>query len=80
MAVPKKKISRSRGKRRYSKFQKGVQDRLENQFSPVKCSHCQSQKLAHFTCQTCGFYRDRDVLGLEKEAEKKIKKIKKIKA
>ena len=80
MAVPKKKISRSRGKRRYSKFQRETRDRLENKYATTECSNCKSQKLPHFACKVCGTYNGRDVLQLEKKEEQKSKKIKKIKA
>lgn len=52
MALPKKKTSRSRQRKRRS------QDRI---YLPSLdyCPQCHSLKLAHHVCPTCGKYRER---------------------
>ncbi len=41
-----------------------------------KCSHCGSRKQNHRLCEQCGFYKDRKVIDVVKQIEKKQKKIK----
>ena len=55
MAVPKKKVSRGRKRRRQS----------HNAISPVttgNCARCNAPKLPHRVCLACGFYEDREIL------------------
>ena len=80
MALPKKKISKVRGRRRYKKFQYETRKRLANQYTLTLCSNCQSKKLPFFVCPTCGMYKENDVLDLENKQRKEEKKITKIKA
>ncbi|MBN2029452.1 50S ribosomal protein L32 [bacterium] len=55
MALPKRKISKSRrGKRR-------AHQRLEPA-DIVECTHCHQPKLSHKACPNCGYYRDRMVV------------------
>ncbi|MDP8247104.1 MAG: 50S ribosomal protein L32 [Candidatus Tritonobacter lacicola] len=58
MAVPKKKVTRSRaGKRRGGK---GIS---AANFS--KCPHCGQPKLSHRVCPNCGYYRGEPVVQLK---------------
>lgn len=50
MAVPKKKISKSRKNMRRS------HDKLHVVLGNT-CSNCQAYKSCHQMCQTCGFYK-----------------------
>lgn len=55
MAVPKKKVSKSRRDMRRSHLS----------ISPVNymiCSNCGEAKLPHHACPHCGFYKGRQVL------------------
>lgn len=77
--VPKQKISRARGSRRYKSFQNRARKRLENAVQLSKCSKCGAVIRQHHVCGECGFYRGKDVMGMVKKAEKKIeKKVEKI--
>ena len=58
MAVPKKKISKSRRNQRRS------HDSLK--FSaPIECPNCGELKLPHHICAACGYYDDREVVQME---------------
>jgi large subunit ribosomal protein L32 len=58
MALPKKKISKSRqGKRR-------AHWRL-TQPDPAKCPHCGAPRQPHRVCRDCGYYGDREVMVVE---------------
>lgn len=54
MAVPKKKVSRSRRDKR----------RSHHSLSPtnlVECENCGELKLPHHICKACGYYSGREV-------------------
>lgn len=61
MAVPKRKISRSRRGNRRS------HDALELKNISV-CPQCTEPKLPHRACPSCGFYRGRAILEKEEKA------------
>ena len=54
MAVPKKKISKSRRNQRRS------HDALTN-VSSMECPECGELKLPHHVCPACGYYDGREV-------------------
>lgn len=58
MAVPKKKVTRSRRDKR----------RAHHALKPVnlvECPHCGELKLPHHICLACGYYRDREVADVD---------------
>lgn len=55
MAVPKKKMSRSRTRRRKANWKVSA-PRL------TRCPQCDSPKLPHRACAECGTYKGREVL------------------
>lgn len=60
MAVPKKKISKSRrGMRRSHDALKDV--------NTGECSNCGSQKRPHHVCDSCGHYNGRQVFDVSKK-------------
>lgn len=66
MAVPKRKISRTnRDKRR-------THDRIKI-VNIVECPRCHSKKLAHHVCQSCGYYKNTEIIPQEKDAKGKSK-------
>ena len=66
MAVPKRKISRTnRDKRR-------THDRIKI-VNIVECPRCHSKKLAHHVCQSCGYYKNTEIIPQEKEAKGRSK-------
>lgn len=57
MAVPKRRHSKSRGrKRRTGKGLKKPQ--LE------RCSHCNEWKKPHHICENCGYYKGKKILNI----------------
>ncbi len=58
MAVPKKKHSKSRSRKR--RTGKGVPD-----ISKSICQRCSSDKLPHRVCRVCGYYGDKKVIEEE---------------
>jgi len=56
MAVPKKKMSKSRMRRRRARFYAARSVNL------VKCPKCGALKLPHRDCRECGEYNGRQVL------------------
>lgn len=58
MAVPKKKVSRSRRDKRRSHH-------ALKRANLVECSNCGELKLPHHVCAACGYYREREVTEAE---------------
>jgi large subunit ribosomal protein L32 len=58
MAVPKKKVSRSRRDMRRSHH-------ALPRATYVECPNCGELKLPHHVCAACGYYRDREVVEVE---------------
>ena len=56
--LPKRKLSKGRRGRR----------RQHDQLQPLKlvaCENCGEMKLPHVVCQSCGYYRDREVIEVK---------------
>ncbi|MBQ9106835.1 MAG: 50S ribosomal protein L32 [Clostridia bacterium] len=62
MAVPKRRISKTRRDKRRSNVWKLEAPAL------VKCEKCGEYKRPHRVCPACGFYKGREVVKVEKEA------------
>lgn len=55
MAVPKKKSSKSRSRKRRTNWKLDM--------PPLSsCSHCGAMKRPHFVCSECGYYGDRMII------------------
>jgi large subunit ribosomal protein L32 len=66
LAVPKRKVSRSkRDKRR-------THDRLKA-VNVVECSRCHSKKISHRVCPNCGYYHGEEIISQEEKGKKKGK-------
>ncbi len=55
MAVPKKKVSRSRRDKRRSHHRLGAETHVE-------CPNCGERTRPHHVCAECGYYRGREVV------------------
>ena len=55
MAVPKKKMSRSRTRRRKATWK-------VEKAQTTRCPQCDSPKLPHRVCPECGTYKGREVI------------------
>ena len=63
MAVPKKKVSRRRGRnRRAGSFTLTLPGMME-------CPQCHKMKLAHRVCKNCGYYDGKQIVNVEADAE-----------
>jgi large subunit ribosomal protein L32 len=58
MAVPKKRVSKQRKRKRRTHY-KAEEVNLQ------ACPRCGDPKLPHRVCPTCGFYRDKAVIEVE---------------
>jgi large subunit ribosomal protein L32 len=61
--LPKRKLSKGRRDRRRS------QDALKAK-NLVVCSNCGEMRLPHTVCPSCGFYKGREIVSVEKESSK----------
>lgn len=73
MAVPKKKTSKARSSRRYKTYVKKQQKKILDNLVLTECPQCKEKKVAHQVCQTCGTYKGRQVLDMEKNTKKVTK-------
>lgn len=72
MAVPKKKIARSKSSTRHSAFMKKTQKKLESRVNLTVCKNCNEKKMTHMICKNCGFYKGKEVVIKKKAAVTKI--------
>jgi len=61
--LPKRKLSKGRRDRRRS------HDFIEIP-NIVQCSNCGEMRLPHRVCPSCGHFRGREVISIEKESKK----------
>jgi large subunit ribosomal protein L32 len=60
MPVPKRRHSKSRGRKRRTHWKLSVPNIIE-------CPHCHQPKLPHRVCPNCGYYAGKEVIAVEKE-------------
>ena len=58
MAVPKRKTSKARKRKRRSHL-------ALSEPAASNCERCGASKVPHTVCESCGYYRGRDVLALD---------------
>jgi len=63
MAVPKGKVSKQRGNKRFASNYKATMPTL------VECPHCNKMKQSHRICKHCGYYDGVQVINNEPEKE-----------
>lgn len=61
MAVPKRKMSKARHNSRHATW------KLETP-NLTACPQCHELKMPHRVCPSCGFYRSKEVIKVEKNA------------
>jgi len=64
VALPKKRHSKARGRRRRTHW------KLSG-LNLVPCPQCKHPKLAHRVCSVCGYYNGRQVVEIEVKEKKK---------
>ena len=62
MPVPKRRHSKSRGRKRRTHWKLKVSQWVE-------CSHCHQLKLPHTVCPHCGFYKGKEIIVVNKKTE-----------
>jgi large subunit ribosomal protein L32 len=60
MAVPKRRTSKARKRKRRTHFKTKVT-------AAQACPRCGDPKLPHRVCPTCGYYKDTEVIQVETE-------------
>ena len=69
MAVPKKKVSKTRKHRRHSERERRKLRKTANRLNLVKCSNCGKYKFAHRVCPHCGYYRGKQVITIKQKTK-----------
>jgi large subunit ribosomal protein L32 len=69
MAVPTKKISKSRTRKRHSERQNIQLKKLMQKTTLTKCVQCGAVKRAHHVCSACGYYRGKQVKTIKTKKE-----------
>jgi large subunit ribosomal protein L32 len=64
MALPKKRHSKARGRRRRTHWKLPAANL-------VVCPQCKQPKLAHRVCLICGYYNDKQVIEIKVKEKKK---------
>lgn len=62
MALPSKRLSKTRGRNRAAHF-------ALKELTLSVCPRCKHAKLPHHVCLSCGYYNSRDVLHLGKKGK-----------
>ncbi len=70
MAVPKKKTSKGRTRRRHKAYLQKQTTKIKKKVQVVACSNCGEDKLNHFACPNCGQYNGRQVTDMTKKIDK----------
>lgn len=70
MAVPKKKTSRARTRRRHTTYQMKQRRKIDNGVVLVDCQQCGSKRRAHHVCGECGYYKGKQVIDNSKAMDK----------
>lgn len=71
MAVPRKKLSKSRRRRRHGMWQRVNLKRL-SKYSVAKCGQCGADKLSHRICPSCGYYKGKQVLTIKSKEKTEV--------
>jgi len=72
MAVPKKKVSKTRKHRRHAKWAFMKLRKIKNYLAIVKCENCNQDKIAHRICPHCGYYKWKQVISIKTKSKEEI--------
>lgn len=64
MALPKRRHSKARGRKRRTHWKL-------KQTNLIPCPQCKQLKLPHQICRVCGYYKGRQVIEIEEKEKKK---------
>ncbi len=68
--VPKQKQSKARSKKRYGAFATDAKKKIVKRVQLTVCPKCKEKKMTHHVCPTCGTYKGREVINMNKTAKK----------
>ena len=68
--LPKRRLSRARGRRR----KEGQRKAVKNLSYTSLCPNCKKDKLPHQICSHCGYYKGKEVINVLVKLEKKERK------
>lgn len=68
MALPKRRHSKARGRRRRTHWK--IKDT-----NLIPCPQCKQLKLPHQVCQVCGYYNGKQVIEIKVKEKKKKKAV-----
>jgi large subunit ribosomal protein L32 len=72
MAVPKKKIARSKSKVRHSAYQAKQRKKMADYVQLTVCDNCGEKRQSHTVCGSCGYYKGREVVARKKTEVTKV--------
>lgn len=72
MAVPKKKVSKTKRNHRHSAWQRKILKSLVQKATTTKCSNCWEVKLSYRVCPECGYYNWKQVLNIKSKTKEEI--------
>jgi len=72
MAVPKKKVSKTRTHRRHATWQTQKLKKTTKKMNLIKCPNCGETILAHRVCPNCGWYKGEQVITIKVKTEKVV--------
>lgn len=72
MAVPKKKISQHRKRRRHGMWERLQLQKLENRVTLVKSKDSGEYTMAHHVCLKTGMYKGKQVLTIKSKDKSKV--------
>ena len=61
MAIPKRKLSRTRSRVRHGKFAFETTRKLLNKINLVECAQCGEKKIKHTVCANCDTYKGKKI-------------------
>ena len=69
---PKKKISRSQGRKRHSTWKTINLKKLTQKYQVTRCKNCGANKLAYRVCPACGYYDGKQVLTIKTKSKETV--------
>jgi len=65
--TPSKKQAVSSTRSRHAKWAQKKRTKINNQVRLINCDTCGEKKQIHFVCPSCGNYKDRQVIEIDKK-------------
>ena len=72
MAVPKKKVSKSRSKRRVATWERLTLKKITEKYHVIECKNCGSSIVSHTICKHCGYYGWKQFLTIKTKSKETV--------